>query len=145
MLKFFLDTSILISMVMSHAGGSYELFKYAENNPKQVTLYINDYVRAEAHEVFSRNKQTKFLLELDKILAHPLWQEIDTTSDEDEVASLYLLDPDDAPIIAAAKNAKVDALISFDRKHLHTKKVEAYIGAPVITSGEALQRLRAQL
>ena len=48
-------------------------------------------------------------------------------------------------IVAGAKKAKIDALISFDRKHLHKRTVEHYIGAPIITAGDALARIRAQI
>ena len=75
-------------------------------------------------------------------LKMPIWKKVAFTKEELLMALFVCPDPDDAPILAAAKKAKVDALVSFDRKHLHTKAVEAYIGAPVITAGDALKLLQ---
>jgi predicted nucleic acid-binding protein len=50
----------------------------------------------------------------------------------------------DAPIIAAAKVAKVDMLVSLDRKHiLKRPELETYIKASILTPAEAYQKLKA--
>ena len=50
----------------------------------------------------------------------------------------------DAPIIAAAKKAKVDMLVSLDRKHtLDHPELSEYINAPILTPAEAFQKIKA--
>jgi len=48
----------------------------------------------------------------------------------------------DAPIVAAAKAANVECVVSFDRKHLHTQSVADYVGCPIVMPAQALSRLR---
>jgi hypothetical protein len=51
----------------------------------------------------------------------------------------------DAPIGAAARKAKVEALVTYDRKHLLGKPdVAKYIGAEVITPEGAMKLLESQ-
>ena len=67
---------------------------------------------------------------------------IEVTNEEIQQANGIATDKDDDHIVAAAKKANVNALVSFDRKHLHTKKVMDYINAPVTTAGDALKKIR---
>ena len=49
----------------------------------------------------------------------------------------------DAPIIAAAKIAKVDMLVSLDKRHiLGHPELETYIQAFIVTSAQAFQKLK---
>ena len=142
MLKLFFDTNIVMALVMSQSGASYELYRLALEEPGQLQLCISDYVFLEAEEVFTRQNKPKYLAQLETIKHQPVWMQTTTTVTEDDKAGEVVNDPDDAVIIAGAKKAKVNALVSFDRKHLHTKTVANYIGAPVVTAGEALQMVR---
>ncbi|OGO20431.1 MAG: hypothetical protein A2Z14_04680 [Chloroflexi bacterium RBG_16_48_8] len=48
----------------------------------------------------------------------------------------------DAPIIAAAKRAKADLLVTLDKKHLLGKpELAKYIGAEIVTPKEAVNQL----
>ena len=50
----------------------------------------------------------------------------------------------DAPIIAAAKKAKVSMLVSLDKKHtLNHPELETYINAPILTPKEAFQKIKS--
>lgn len=49
----------------------------------------------------------------------------------------------DAPIVAAARKAKFEALVTYDRKHLLGKpELAKYLGADVITPDDAIKRLQ---
>jgi hypothetical protein len=49
----------------------------------------------------------------------------------------------DAPIIAAAKTAKINMLVSLDKKHiLGRADLEAHINAPIVTPLVAYQKIR---
>ena len=50
----------------------------------------------------------------------------------------------DAPIIAAAKKAKVTVLVSLDKKHiLGRPELETYIQARIVTPAEAHRKIKA--
>ena len=52
----------------------------------------------------------------------------------------------DAPIIAAAKKARVDMLVSLDKKHLLDKpELVVYTGVKIVTPAEAYQMIIAGL
>ena len=69
---------------------------------------------------------------------------VNATSDQVKAAMGEVTDRDDAPIIAAAKAAGVDVLLSFDRKHLHTRAVERFIDAPVLLPAAVLKKLKTE-
>jgi len=49
----------------------------------------------------------------------------------------------DAPIAAAAKVANVDMLVTLDKKHLLGKpELEEFVGAAIVTPGEAVKRIK---
>jgi predicted nucleic acid-binding protein len=49
---------------------------------------------------------------------------------------------DDAPILAAAKQERVDYLVTFDIKHFHISKVRNYLMIPIGTPAEFLKAFR---
>jgi predicted nucleic acid-binding protein len=49
----------------------------------------------------------------------------------------------DAPIIAAAKKARADFLVTLDKKHLLGKpELVAFANIPIVTPQEAVEKLR---
>ncbi len=66
---------------------------------------------------------------------------------EESQANLYLIkDPGDVPILLAAMKAKVDFLVTHNRKHfLDDPKVAENSGLRIGTPGEALAWLRENL
>ena len=104
-------------------------------------LITSDYAFDEAANNLGRKKprSVQVLLALKEKM---LWERVTPSSQDVEDAIPHVADVFDAPIIAAAKQAQVDALVSFDRKHLHTAAVSKFINAPVITAGQALEMIR---
>jgi predicted nucleic acid-binding protein len=51
----------------------------------------------------------------------------------------------DAPILAAARKANVDYLVSWNTKHFHTRLVREFVHFQVVTPGELLQEFRRML
>jgi predicted nucleic acid-binding protein len=71
--------------------------------------------------------------------------EIVSVTREQVLDAMKWIVPKDAPILAAAKFAKVDMLISLDKKHiLGHPELESYIDAPILTSAETFARLKEQ-
>lgn len=135
-----MDASAIFSMITSKTGGARELLRLAIL--EQITLITSTYAFSEVKRAIERHDPslTHFV---DQLQAQSFWLIVNHDPNEIATAKQAVTDPDDAPIIAAAKLAQVDGLISFDRKHLHTKEVEAYINAAVMTPGDALQLIRS--
>ncbi|HQV68490.1 MAG TPA: PIN domain-containing protein [Thermoflexales bacterium] len=137
-----MDASAIYAMIVSSSGGARELARLAGQG--QVTLVVSGYAFDEAARSFViKDPQILDLLRLFR--AQPFWVWREHTREDVIEARKHVNDPFDAPIIAAAKRAEVDGLVSFDRKHLHTRAVEEFIGAPVLTAGDALALVRKNL
>jgi predicted nucleic acid-binding protein len=137
MLRFFIDSSVLFSMVYSEKGAAYELAQLALIG--QVQLLTSEYAFAETRD----NLPDNCLDTLDNLKSFSFWEIVDANEDQIETALEFVDDPADAPILAAARSAKINALVSFDRKHLHTDSVADFLEMPVLTAGGALAMLRA--
>ncbi len=139
MLRLFLDANIIFAMVYSRSGASKELAE--QGKARQVILFVNQHALDEANEVIEEEYPT-LKKSFAALCQSRIFQFCEADKNEVAAAVSVVADPDDAPIIAAARKAKVDALVSFDRKHIHTPAVEKFINAPVITAGDALVMLR---
>jgi predicted nucleic acid-binding protein len=109
---------------------------------QEITIVLSGYVLQETIRNLAQLKQPP-LLEFEERLsnAKPEFVEADKQAVL-EAGSLIVLK--DAPIIAAAKIAKVDMLVSLDRKHILGKpELEKNIKAPIPTPNEVFQRLKA--
>ena len=127
-------------MAHSERGASRAILNlaYAES----VIIIASDAAIAEAKSRIRRNYPNT-LAKIEDMEASKIFGIVNASKSEIESASPHVVDPNDAHILAAARKSVVDALVSFDRKHLHTEKVASYVDAPVITPGQALGLIRA--
>jgi putative PIN family toxin of toxin-antitoxin system len=139
--RFFIDANVIFSMAYSATGASRELYNLA--NDDKVILITNSHALKEAERVIEQ-QYPDALSQYEEIRDSHVIEIQDALEDDVEEALGYTADPDDAPIVASAKIARAEALVSFDRKHLHTQAVSNYINAPVITSGQALAIIRSR-
>lgn len=139
-LRFFIDSSVLFSAMGSETGAARELLRLALFG--EVNLFASGYVFQEVRESLTEKGKQLALKPLQTIHDLGIFELVETTLEDENAARETVDDPEDIAIVAAAKIARVDALVSFDRKHLHTKVVSEYISAPVITAGDALKLIR---
>ena len=140
-LRLFIDANVLFRAADSATGGARELLTYAL--AENVTLYASKRVFEEAKENLSKKGRAQALAPLEQIRALGVFELIENTGEELAAAAHTVTDPDDVHIVAAAKKAQVDALLSFDVKHLHRKSVEDYIGVRVVKPEVIMQEIRA--
>jgi len=101
---------------------------------------MSDFVIGEARHNLSDLKVPR-LLELDKILSTAAIETVHVTKDE-IVAAARTIVLKDAPVLAAAKAAKVDMLVSLDKKHiLGRPELAEYIAAAILSPKDAYQRI----
>jgi predicted nucleic acid-binding protein len=139
MRRIFVDSSVLFSAVYSSSGHSSDLLTMSAVG--EITAVVSEFVITETRRNILELKPDRIAV-LDRILnTANLELKNPTTANVAKAAQLIILK--DAPIIAAAKTAKVDMLVSLDRRHILGKpELEAYIGAPILTPIEAFQKLK---
>jgi predicted nucleic acid-binding protein len=140
--KIFLDSSAVISGVISPVGAARALFLLSEAG--SLDLVICEQVIVETERTLAR-KAPKALPDFrqalkqagPKILADPGMDEVR--------ACLYMIsDPADAPILAAAIKANVDFLVTHNCRHfLDDPQVSERSGLRIGTPGDALLWLRS--
>lgn len=137
----FLDSSALIAGVLSATGAAHALLMFGED--ESILLTVSEWVVIESEEALSR-KSPKNIKALRNSLVASKFQVVPDPSNKEIQANLYLMDdPDDVPILLAAINAKVDYLVTHDRKHsLDDSKVAERSGLKIGTPGDVLAWIR---
>jgi len=134
--KIFLDTDVLVAAILSSQGASFTVIHRAG-----VKKIISLGVKRELAEVCRRLKikPQKSLLKNLLILKVGLGKK--------EIArkyAQYVLDPQDAHIVAAAHQGKARFLLSYNLKHYQLLKIKNELGILVTQPGFFLQYLRNQ-
>ncbi|HLO28285.1 MAG TPA: PIN domain-containing protein [Anaerolineales bacterium] len=140
----FLDSSALIAGAISESGAAHILLNLGES--KDIILTVSELVVVESERSMARkspgniNALRRLIKSANlRIVANPARKEVE--------ANLYLInDPNDVPILLAAMNAKVDYLVTHNRKHfLDDPKVVERSGLRIGTPGDVLAWLRDNL
>lgn len=137
--RVFLDTNVLVSGVLSRTGASAALLDLAE--AEEILAVVSRQVLVEADRVFSikfPHLLARYRLFI-KNLA-PLLAEDPTRRDVEHARRV--IDAEDAPILAAAKQARVDYLVTLNTRHFHTERARAYLSCPILTPLEFLTTFR---
>lgn len=140
--RVFLDTSALIAGVVSPTGAAREVLRLCEAH--LVDLVLSRQVLTEA----DRNLSSKLPVVLPDYRAlltqlAPLIAEDPSPQSVKEAAKV--IHHKDAPILAAAREAEVDYLITWNTRHFQTGTVRAFVQFPVVTPGEFLKDFRRTL
>ncbi len=137
--RIFIDSSVLFSAAYSAKGHSRDLLLMGATG--KIKIIISNFVLHETIRNLSGLKKPP-LEELDQIVQSANIELVDATKQSVlDAAKLIVLK--DAPIIAAAKTAKVNMLVSLDKKHiLGRADLEAYINASIVTPLIAYQTIR---
>ena len=137
--RVFLDTSVLISSLASATGASAAIRDLGES--EELRIVLSRQVLVEADRVLLR----KFpqLIERYRLFIKSVSPELaDDPSPASVRAAEAVIHPHDAPILAAAKHAQADYLVTLNTKHFLTPKAQAFYGAPIVTPGEFLAAFR---
>ncbi len=141
MYRFFVDSSVLFSAAYSGTGHSRDLLVRCLNG--DVVLVISDFVIAETRKNVE-NSAPRALQYLDAVLSIVPFEVIhspDNVTDAEKIVNRK-----DASIVAAAKMANVNGLISLDKKHiLSNPNIVEFINAPVLTPKEAFEMILGEI
>ncbi|MEW6233371.1 MAG: PIN domain-containing protein [Chloroflexota bacterium] len=141
MIRAFIDASVLFAASYSSTGASRETIRLAFQ--RKVMLVISDDVLEEAEKNLALKYPATLEVFYQIIRAVPFEKVTPTTEDVQQAASYSAVK--DAPIVAAAKRAKVDYLVSLDRHHLvNVPEVAQRSGLKILLPEEFLERIRKQ-
>lgn len=140
MIKIFLDSSVLFSACYSSRGHSRDLILMALRG--EINLVSSNYVIEETRRNLERFSPDQVLF-LDFVLDN-LQIEIIRPTKSQVVAAAKIVALKDAPIVAAAKRADVDYLVTLDKKHLlGNEEIPKYANVDVLTPKNAVIALKA--
>lgn len=140
--KVFLDTSGLIAGVVSTSGAAREVLRLGE--APVIHLVVSRQVLTEG----DRNIATKLptvLADYRMLLEHLGLQIVEDPSAQGVREAARVIHHKDAPILAAARQAGVDYLVTWNTRHFHSAAVRAFGPFAVLTPGEFLQAFRRRL
>jgi uncharacterized protein len=141
MRRIFIDSSVLFTAANSVKGYSHDLMLISAAG--KLTLVLSDFVLEETRRNLALTQPGLTVLE--RIIGEARIEIVSVTRQQVLDAIKWIV-PKDAPILAAAKAAKVDMLVSLDKKHiLGHPELERYVNAPILTPAEAFARLKEQL
>jgi predicted nucleic acid-binding protein len=142
--KIFLDSSALIAGVLSSTGAGRVLLALSEMG--DIELFVNEHVITECERSLAK-KVPQALPALRETIIDSNLKILPDPSAEQVQASLYLIaDPHDVDILLSAMQAKVDFLVTHNRKHfLDDPQVSEKIGLRIGTPGDALAWFREQI
>jgi predicted nucleic acid-binding protein len=140
--KLFLDSTVIFSAIYSPTGGAGEIVRLGDQG--KVKLCVSYYVLLET----KRNLQKKAPERLPQFKqAVDTWAEtsIFAVNRQEVLKAAAYTELKDAPVVAAAIKAKVDALVTLDKPHLlKPPQVAQKSGLNILTPGEALHLIRSQ-
>lgn len=137
--KVFVDSDVIISSLISSLGAAYFLL----NQARGLKFFISNISQKELIEVANRLKIDQVKLEklfqkrFKKVFIKEKLEEIKLNYSE------HTIDPDDAHIIAGAKESKVGFLIFYNIRHFKTDKIKKDFNIAVMTPASFLQYLRS--
>lgn len=141
MIRAFIDANVLFAASYSSTGASREIIRFALR--KQVRLVISKDVMEEAERNLTA-KHPEALVVFHRILDSLPFQIVTPTPEEVQQAGSYTATKD-APIVAAAKRAGADKLVSLDRRHLvDVPEVAKRSGLKIVLPEEALREIRGE-
>ena len=139
MTRVFFDSSAFLAAVFSSTGAAYELVQMAARG--EIEIFISQDVIIETKRNLER-KAPELVIIFDALLQEDIFEVIAQPSKQEVWAAEKYVVPKDAFIIAAAINAHVDYLVTFDRKHLiDPKEVASLSGLTILTPGTLFKML----
>jgi predicted nucleic acid-binding protein len=143
-LNIFLDSSALIAGAISESGAAHVLLNLGETG--DITLIASELVILESERSIAR-KSPGNLDDLRQLIKSSNLRIVPNPTRREVESNLYLIkDPTDVPILIAAMKAKVDYLVTHNRRHfLDDPKVAELSGLRIGTPGDVLAWLRNNL
>lgn len=135
-IRVFLNTSVLIAGIASVKGSARETLRLAEINlidivvSRQVIVEADRNIGSKLHELLADYREYM------KVLSPEL---VNDPTTRQVKKYMSLINSDDAPILAAAELSGADYLVTWDRKHFISGRIQKSVRIKVVTPGEFLR------
>lgn len=138
MKRLFIDSSAPCAAAYSRTGYARDLILMAVRG--EIALVISQLVLEETRRNLVESAPERLAI-LDYVTAGIPFELVKPTKRE-VMATAKRIVLKDAPILAGARKARVDYLVTLDKKHLLGKpELAEYVRAPILTPQEAFERL----
>jgi predicted nucleic acid-binding protein len=135
----FLDTSALIAGIISPTGAAHELLRLCE--AKVIDLVVSRQVLVEADRNISE-KLPGLLADFRDLLPRLSPRIVEDPPSEETLHAAEVINRKDASILAAARRAGIDYLVTWNTRHFQRKSVRAFVQFRIVTPGEFLEDFR---
>ena len=140
----FLDSSVLFAGVVSSSGAARALLVLAEAD--SIAITISEQVVVETEQAVARKVPQALPYYRQALRITDLYIVHNPTPEDVALHGDIISHQADVPIVVAAMNARVDYLVTFNRRHfIDDPGVAARSGLPIGTPGDALAWVREQL
>ncbi len=135
MKRIFIDSSVFFSAAYSEKGGSRELLLKGARG--EVILVLSPLVLEETRR--NLGEVSSELADLFDMIAGAIPFELVQPTKDEVISAAMIVSLKDAPILAAARKAGVDLLVTLDKKHLLGKpELVKYAGTQIVSPKEAI-------
>lgn len=139
--RVFLDSSVIIAGFGSRKGASNLTLSLCK--AKKIQGIITDLVVREVAKNLKKKISQEALNEFYQYLAIDCFKVITLENEEEIIKHCNITESKDAHILAGVKKARVDFLLTLDKKHLLTSKVGNYLKPlKVLTPGDFLKKFK---
>lgn len=140
MLKVFVDSDVIISSLISSKGAAHFLL----HEITEIELFISSLSKRELDEVITRlSLENKKLTELINTRLSMVMLK-DTVSVIQKRYETYVLDSNDAHVVAGAIESKAKFLVLYNTRHFKADTLKDHFNIILITPATMLQYLRSQ-
>lgn len=135
MAKVFLDSSVIIAGINSATGASSLILKLSKE--RKIIASVSEMVLQEVLRNIKKKLPEEILIKFLKYLAESNFKRVELEEEFEILKYQNITAEKDVHIIAAARKAKADYLITLDKKHL--LKIKQKLPFKVVTPGEFLK------
>lgn len=140
MIRVFLDANVYFSAARSKTGSSAAVLELAKL--KQISVAATNIVLREAERNIRLKEPSSTLLRFYEIVKECQPKLVVIDKRQAEKRYLQLINRKDAYVLEGARKAKVDYLLTLDKRHFMNKKMkQAYFPFRIVTSGELIRIL----
>ena len=134
--KVFLDSSVLIAGLYSDDGGSGQILKQIKK--KKLVGFISPSIVEETKRNIRKKFSLKILPKLEKLIK--IFNIQETFEPKDIIKYRQLVDVKDLHVLVFARSSRADFLITLDKRHFKTKKLQkANLPFKIVTPKEFLE------
>lgn len=140
--KVFLDTSALLAGIISPTGAAHEVLRLCEAGVIEPVMSRQVLVEADRN---LRAKLPVLVPDFQDFLRHLAPTIVEDPPAQAVERAAHIIHDKDAPILAAAMEASVDYLVTWNTRHFGKAAVRIYARMPLVTPGEFLTAFRQAL